>query len=164
MSRTERMSLPDLGILNGSRAGAVFTLPDVPTVIGRSPEAHLQIEDPWISSMHAMFERRGDAVWVVDLESRNGTFVGDGGITEARISTGMVLRFGRTEVRVAEGVRAAEPVEEDVAPDRSWAESPTEPRARPDPQRSTLRGDLADPAHFPPRVEVDQVDPNALVA
>lgn len=155
--------MPDLVILNGSRAGAVFTLPDVPTVIGRSPEAHLQIEDPWISSMHAMFERRGDAVWVIDLESRNGTFVGDERITEARLAAGMVLRFGRTEVRVAEGARAAEPVEEEAAPDRGRAESPTEPRARPEPQRSTLRGDLADPAHFPPRVEVDRSDPTALV-
>ena len=161
--RTERTSLPDLVILSGSRAGAVFTLPDVPTVIGRSPEAHLQIEDPWISSMHAMFERRGDAVWVVDLESRNGTFVGDERITEARLAIGMVLRFGRTEVRVAEGVRAPEPAEEEPAPDRARVESPTEPRARPDPQRSTLRGDLADPALFPARVEVDRVDPTALV-
>lgn len=154
--------MPDLVILNGSRAGAVFALPDIPTVLGRSPEAHVQIEDPWISSMHAMFERRGDALWVIDLESRNGTFVGDERITEARLTTGMVLRFGRTEVRVAEGSRAAEPVEEEPAPERARADSPTEPRARSEAQRSTIRTDLPDPALHARRVEAE--DPTALVA
>jgi pSer/pThr/pTyr-binding forkhead associated (FHA) protein len=154
--------LPDLVILNGSRAGAVFTLPEIPAVLGRSPEAHLQVEDPWISSMHAMFERRGEAVWVIDLESRNGTFVGDERITEARLATGMVLRFGRTEVRVTETSRVAEPVDEEPAPERARADSPTEPRSRPEPQRATIRADAADPALHPPRVEVE--DPTALVA
>ncbi|GAO05377.1 FHA domain-containing protein [Anaeromyxobacter sp. PSR-1] len=151
--------MADLVILNGSRAGAVFALPEIPTVLGRSPEAHLQIEDPWISSMHAMFERRADGVWVIDLESRNGTFLGDDRIAEARIEPGMVLRFGRTEVRVAEGERAAEPIEESP-PERPRVESPTEPRPRAEP-RATLRGD-AEPALS--ALRSGGADPNALTA
>ncbi|HYD39654.1 MAG TPA: FHA domain-containing protein [Anaeromyxobacter sp.] len=91
--------MAELVVLTGARAGAVFELPDIPTVVGRSPEAHFQLDDPWISSMHAMFERRGDELWVVDLESRNGTFLGEERVQEALLPAGAVLRFGRTEVR-----------------------------------------------------------------
>ncbi len=90
----------DLVVLNGSRAGSRFELPDVPAVVGRSPEAHLRIDDPWISNMHAMFETRGAALWVVDLGSRNGTFVGAARVEESKVEVGAVLAFGRTEVRV----------------------------------------------------------------
>jgi pSer/pThr/pTyr-binding forkhead associated (FHA) protein len=90
----------DLLVLNGARAGARFSLPDVPTVLGRSPEAHLRIDDPWISNMHALFESRGETLWVVDLGSRNGTFVGEERVEEAQVGVGTVLAFGRTEVRV----------------------------------------------------------------
>jgi pSer/pThr/pTyr-binding forkhead associated (FHA) protein len=84
----------DLLVLNGSRAGARFALPDVPTVLGRSPEAHLRVDDPWISNMHALFEARGDTLWVVDLGSRNGTFVGEERVEEAQVGVGAVLAFG----------------------------------------------------------------------
>lgn len=87
-------------ILSGDNAGKVFPLPDIPTVVGRSAEAHVQITDPWISSMHAMFERRGDEIWVVDLDSRNGTFLGEERIVEGPVTDGTVVRFGRTEVRL----------------------------------------------------------------
>ncbi len=87
-------------VLNGARAGAVFELPDMPTVVGRSPEAHFQLDDPWISSMHALFERRGSDIWVVDLDSRNGTYVGGERVQEAALHPGCVLRFGRTDVRL----------------------------------------------------------------
>jgi class 3 adenylate cyclase len=91
--------VPELLVLNGVAAGTLFTLGDVPAVVGRSPEAHLQIGDPWISSMHAMFERREDGVWVVDLESRNGTFVGEDRVSEAQVPDGAVVRLGRTDIR-----------------------------------------------------------------
>lgn len=92
--------MAELVVLNGARAGAVFELPDMPTVVGRSPEAHFQLDDPWISSMHAMFERRGADIWVIDLESRNGTYVAGERVQEARLHPGCVMRFGRTDVRL----------------------------------------------------------------
>ncbi len=119
----------DLLVLNGSRAGARFALPDVPTVLGRSPEAHLRVDDPWISNMHALFEARGDTLWVVDLGSRNGTFVGEERVEEAQVGVGAVLAFGRTEVRVVE--RGAE----GSAADRSHTPVPGEVL------RTTVRSD-----------------------
>jgi class 3 adenylate cyclase len=110
--------------------------------------------------MHAMFERRGDAVWVIDLESRNGTFVGDERVAEAAVPDGALLRFGRTEVRFA--MRS------------TWEESdPGAPRKeeRPrEPQRDTIRADGAGtmttrapaPTTRAPAVREPELDPYAL--
>jgi class 3 adenylate cyclase len=144
----------EIVVLNGSCAGTVFVLPDIPTVLGRSPESHLQIGDPWISSMHAMFERRGDEIWVVDLESRNGTFVGDERVGEATVPDGALLRFGRTEVR--------------FAVDSSWEErDPRSPRPeeRPrEPHRDTIRAEAASATLTTraPAVREPELDPYAL--
>jgi class 3 adenylate cyclase len=116
-------------ILTGENAGKAFPLPDIPTVVGRSAEAHVQLTDPWISSMHAMFERRGDEIWVVDLDSRNGTFLGEERIVEGRVADGTVVRFGRTEVRLE--LRHA----------ASAAEPPEAARGARDPLRNTVRAD-----------------------
>jgi pSer/pThr/pTyr-binding forkhead associated (FHA) protein len=96
------MAVIDLVVLSGSRAGACFGIPDVPIVIGRSLEANVRIDDPWISNMHALIEPRAGELWVVDLGSRNGTFIDDRPITEARLEPGTALAFGRTllELRV----------------------------------------------------------------
>jgi class 3 adenylate cyclase len=122
--------LAEIVVLNGVCAGTVFVLPEIPTVLGRSPESHLQVGDPWISSMHAMFERRGEDVWVIDLESRNGTFLGEDRVGEAKLADGALLKFGRTEVRFA--TRS------------TWADDgrPREERPRPpEGQRDTIRAD-----------------------
>ena len=105
--------MAEIVILTGENAGKVFPLPDIPTVVGRSAEAHVQLTDPWISSMHAMFERRGEEFWVVDLDSRNGTFLGEARIAEGHVRDGTVVKFGRTEARLElrGGVAPPEPPE-----------------------------------------------------
>jgi pSer/pThr/pTyr-binding forkhead associated (FHA) protein len=94
------MTMVDLVVLSGSRTGACFGIPDVPIVIGRSPEANLRIDDPWISNMHALIEQRGGELWVVDLGSRNGTFVDEQRVVEARLVPGTALAFGRTRLEL----------------------------------------------------------------
>ena len=101
--------MAELFVVNGICGGTVFFLPDVPTVLGRSPECHVQVADPWISSMHALFERRGEQLWVVDLDSRNGTFVGDERVHEAPVAPGARLRFGKTSAEVRAHPEPAEP-------------------------------------------------------
>ena len=96
--------MSELFVVNGICGGTVFFLPDVPTVLGRSAECQVQIADPWVSSMHAMFERRGTQLWLVDLESRNGTWVNDNKVNEAPLAAGYRLRFGKTEVELREGL------------------------------------------------------------
>jgi pSer/pThr/pTyr-binding forkhead associated (FHA) protein len=148
--------LTDIVVLNGVREGAVFALPDIPAVLGRSPEAHFHVDDPWISSMHAMFERRGEEYWVVDLDSRNGTFAGDERIREVRLTPGTLLRFGRTRVRVQERLERLDPAppQEEAAGHGSGAAARTGPSwretFRPD---STLSVSLPIPAPKPATTE-----------
>lgn len=126
----------ELLILSGSRAGAAFALPDVPAVVGRAAEAHLRLDDPWISSMHALLERRDREVWVVDLGSRNGTYVEDARVSESRLAPGARLRFGRTEARLE--ARAGEDAGLD-APGRRSGDLPRatlRSKARPEPVRA----------------------------
>lgn len=101
--------MAELFVVNGICGGTVFFLPDVPTVLGRSPECHVQVADPWISSMHALFERRGEQLWVVDLDSRNGTFVGEQRVHEAVIQPGARLRFGKTTAELRSHAEPLEP-------------------------------------------------------
>lgn len=136
--------MPQIVVLNGASEGAVFALPEIPTVVGRSPESHVQIGDPWISSMHALFERRGGAVWVVDLDSRNGTYVGGARVSESPVGEGSVVRFGQTEVRVELAAPAAEPAER-------------EERPRPRDQRGTVRAEGA-AATLGPLLPAEQVE------
>src|SRR5690554_6499795 len=44
-------------------------------VVGRSDQADLQIQDPLVSGKHCRFEQTDDGWMVVDLNSRNGTYV-----------------------------------------------------------------------------------------
>jgi len=138
-------------VVNGVCAGTVFVLPEIPTVLGRSPESHLQVSDPWISSMHAMFERRGDDLWVVDLQSRNGTFLGEERVMEARLADGALLRFGRTEVRFA------------VHPTWSMAQRAIrDERGRGEAQRDTIRAEGTLSTRVPAVREPDPADAYAL--
>jgi adenylate cyclase len=102
--------LAELFVVNGICGGTVFFLPDVPTVLGRSAECQVQIADPWISSMHALFERRGDSLWLVDLDSRNGTWVNDTRVRESRLAPGARMRFGKTAVELRDEPRPATPI------------------------------------------------------
>ena len=144
------VAVPELVVLNGVAAGTVFVLGDVPAVIGRSPEAHLQIGDPWISSMHAMFERRDDGVWVVDLESRNGTFLGEDRVGEAQVPDGAVVRLGRTDVRFT--------VRHVVADLPRVPEEPPPSVVR----RGTVRTDGTLSTRLPAAHEPEDADPYAL--
>ena len=141
----------DLVVLNGSREGTRFELPDVPAVVGRSPEAHLRIDDPWISNMHALFEPRGQELWVIDLGSRNGTFLGAERIEEAQVLVGATLAFGRTEVRVApRGATSLPTIEPERLP--AWTEElrATMRTGRPTGEVAPVSAPIgaADPFHF----------------
>jgi transcriptional regulator with GAF, ATPase, and Fis domain len=65
-------------------------------VVGSARQAQVHVEDPTVSRLHAELELRDDGVWVKDLRSRNGTFVNDLLIAEARVPIGARLQMGRT--------------------------------------------------------------------
>jgi len=134
----------ELFVVNGICGGTVFFLPDVPTVLGRSAECQIQIADPWVSSMHALFERRGEALWLVDLDSRNGTWVNDTRVRESRLAPGARLRFGKTAVELRDEPRPAAPILHDEGTVvRYLADLQAEARAgdAAEPRRDTDAGD-----------------------
>lgn len=94
-ARLRAPRLPWLVLPRGPRT--VFT-------IGRSPESDLPIADITVSWRHAELRRTGQAWVLVDLGSRNGTWVNgwraDCGFA---LQPGDWVRFGRSAFRIADG-------------------------------------------------------------
>jgi hypothetical protein len=73
-------------------------------VIGRSPDTDLRVDSPKISRQHAEIIFEAERYFLVDLNSRNGTFLNGERIVEKKrllkdgdeiqLSTELVLRFG----------------------------------------------------------------------
>ena len=73
------------------------------TTIGRVEDNAFQISEQSISSHHCEVLLRGSDVVVKDLNSTNGTFIGDEQITESVLKPGQTLRLGQVELRLETG-------------------------------------------------------------
>ena len=99
---TEAASLAELGVekevavlsWNGQRR----VLDRKRSVLGRSRDADVQIEDPNISRRHAEIVQEGSAYWLVDLGSTNGTEVDGRRVQRARLDDGSRFTVGETTV------------------------------------------------------------------
>lgn len=87
---TEWVVLPD-----GGRIGIL----DEAITIGRLPECEIQLADPNVSRRHAQLRRQGEAVYVVDLGSTNGTKVNGVAVRQHRLVAGDVVTVGMTSLR-----------------------------------------------------------------
>ncbi len=64
-------------------------------VLGRSQDADINIPDSQVSRFHALLWRESGGVWVIDLESRNGTLVnGVPALDPTPLAAGDVLKLG----------------------------------------------------------------------
>jgi hypothetical protein len=72
----------------------------LPAVLGRSADADVQLDDPWISRIHCELFERDRELMVRDLESRHGVFVNEERVLLASLSAGDVLLLGVTCFRV----------------------------------------------------------------
>ena len=59
----------------GGIAGQTFHPPEGKTLIGRSPECQIFLDDVTVSRRHAELERAGESFTIRDLGSLNGTYV-----------------------------------------------------------------------------------------
>lgn len=66
--------------------------------IGSLPTSHLRLEDPQVSSIHAVVEVSGEAVHCIDLGSASGTRVNGNRINKCQLNDGDVIEFGLTRV------------------------------------------------------------------
>jgi len=79
-----------------SGAGLEIVLHEGENLLGRAPEAHIQIESPKVSRRHAKITVEGDTAVVEDLGSKNGTFVGDHRVDEPTpLKHGDQIRLGQ---------------------------------------------------------------------
>ena len=91
-----------LSVTAGPLAGTTLPLRPAGTLIGRSPECALVLDDDYASGRHARIFQDDDGTWKVeDLRSTNGTFLGATRLTEPReVAVGSVLRIGQTVVEL----------------------------------------------------------------
>jgi DNA-binding NtrC family response regulator len=76
--------------------------------VGKEPTCDAALDDPFVSARHLRIEARGASWHVIDLGSRNGTFVGGARVSSAELPLGVPVTLGDAEV-VLEARDAPEP-------------------------------------------------------
>jgi predicted Zn finger-like uncharacterized protein len=94
----EPLALPadaklSLAVIAGPAAGTIFPIEKPRVVIGRQ-DSDIVLEDPEISRNHSAIEVSGERVTLIDLESTNGTFIGEEPIREAPLSNQQEFSIG----------------------------------------------------------------------
>lgn len=84
-----------LTVLEGADTGTRITLSRTRTVLGRR-DAHILLNDPEVSSLHAAIAVEGNRYSLRDLRSTNGTFLNGKRIEEGELAHLDEIRLGRT--------------------------------------------------------------------
>jgi hypothetical protein len=96
--RASRKVPREVVVTEGPLRGTTITLGQQSILIGRNPESTLVLSDDYASGRHArIFPQDGD--WYVeDLDSTNGTFVGQQRVTSdpVKLPVGSTMRIGTT--------------------------------------------------------------------
>jgi hypothetical protein len=79
----------------GGMAGQTFHPPEGRTLIGRSPECEIFLDDVTVSRRHAELERAGDTFTIRDLGSLNGTYVNRRRIESAVLENDDEVQIGK---------------------------------------------------------------------
>ncbi len=88
-------------------------LADAPLTIGRDPECDLFFADKKLSRKHARVERLGRSYRLVDLESRNGSWVNEERIDARDLAPGDEIRLGGLRITIErESARDEDPGDE----------------------------------------------------
>src|SRR3954447_4460006 len=77
-----------------------FALGTEPVTVGRSAECAIRSDDPRVSRLHARFFLDQGALWVEDLGSSNGIFVGPNRVQRAPVPTGEIILVGSLLIRL----------------------------------------------------------------
>ena len=99
-----------LHILNGPEMGQSYELKDGLTYIGRSEDNDIRIDDKTVSRRHLRIVLRENRLFVTDLKSENGTFIGGNPVTsgyEIEVEEGAILTIGLCMICLGRG-----PIEE----------------------------------------------------
>ncbi|MEM1349134.1 MAG: FHA domain-containing protein, partial [Myxococcota bacterium] len=86
-------------VLDGPERGRALTTQKGDVLLGADPQCDFVLQDPTVSRKHAEVRRRGQNFTLVDLDSTNGTFLGDMRVDSIVLTPGVTFRVGRTSVR-----------------------------------------------------------------
>ena len=89
---------PRLLAISGSLTGAVRPLVDGQISIGRDESNQLCLIDTLVSRKHCIIQQAGEQYEVVDLASRNGTFVNGIPVSHKIVEHGDTIRVGKSEL------------------------------------------------------------------
>jgi len=77
-----------------------FALGAEPVTVGRAPECTIRSEDPRVSRMHARFFLDQGGLWIEDLGSTHGIYVGPNKVQRAPVPPGEVVLIGSLLIRL----------------------------------------------------------------
>jgi len=85
-----------LAVLTGEKAGSQYSLPnDSGTVIGRSGECDIHIEDQDASRQHAVIQPIGEEYYLRDMDSTNGTLINGQPVDKKILKHGDKITIGK---------------------------------------------------------------------
>jgi DNA-binding NtrC family response regulator len=88
-------------VVVGPEAGVVFMPERLHAVtLGTAPDNALVVSDPLVSAYHLVLRHTADGIYVEDLRSDNGTFIGDMRVEQVNVPCGTRLRVGNTWIAI----------------------------------------------------------------
>ena len=87
-----------LDVIAGPATGSSYNLQEGNSMLGRSPDSTLFIDDPTVSRAHAMVRVEDGETFLVDLGSRGGTRIGDRQVEGSELGVGETLTVGQTDM------------------------------------------------------------------
>ncbi len=97
---TRRRGTRVVVIRSDTQAGLDFTVRDA-VVLGRSPEADIELADPYASEFHLRLVSRDGRLVLTDLGSTNGTYVNGRRVTApVELNRGDAIQVGKTVMEV----------------------------------------------------------------
>lgn len=93
---------PYLVVTHGPLTGTTISLNSGSVLVGRSPDSALVLDDGYASARHARFFQQGGQVFVEDLSSTNGTWIGNERLFHTQpLSPGVPVTIGKTTLELA---------------------------------------------------------------
>lgn len=90
-------------VLEGSKAGARYSLDSDLVRVGRHPDSDIFLDDITVSRRHAEVHRSGISYRVVDVGSLNGTYLNRERVDDAELSDGDEVRIGKYKLVFTHG-------------------------------------------------------------
>ena len=97
----QKLTRVDLRLrLPAAAGGGVIEIPPAGLRFGANPDNDIVIDDGFVSAFHAQIFLKGERLFVRDLDSTNGTFVGAVRVVEAEVPMGATLKLGKVEMQI----------------------------------------------------------------